>query len=259
MQCRRTFLASVAATVGLAGCSVPVDVERELATVEENAEPFVQSTRTEREPVSEEFGEDVRDRASSVGVTARESVVVLTSGRSGGTGWVVGDGEIVTNAHVVQGSQQQSVETFDGRTGTAELVGTHDSLDPDVALLETDLSVPPLPLGSVDSLSRGDPLVTVGHPGMVGDWVISLGRHLDHDEVIDWLLSTVPTQRGNSGGPLLTLSGDVVGVVSGGTFGSSARDEYSKSEKAFTEMPDIGEKTTSVPTPVIEDSLSEWR
>lgn len=272
---RRAFLASAAATLGLSGCvelselepttrrepgDAPADgTDRRSGTAASDS-PLAPSTGTEREPVEQEFSQATRERASEVGTAVRDSVVALRDGNTGGTGWVVGEGDIVTNAHVADGSPTLSVETFDGATGTAERVGYHEDLQPDLALLETDLSVPPLSLGRVEDLSRGDPLVTVGHPGRLGQWIISLGRYLRGLDRIDWLLSTVPTQRGNSGGPLVTLDGDVVGVVSGSTTGpESSRPDFSRNETAYTEFPEIADQTTSVPVDTLEASLSDWR
>lgn len=269
---RRSFLASVAATAGLSGCSGVIDSAPPSTDGSAGAAANPQSateradssrsrlTRTDGEPVETEFTRATRERASEVGTSVRESVVVLRDGNRGGTGWFVGEGEIVTNAHVADGSRTLSVETFDGATGTGERVGYHEELQPDLALLETDLSVPPLSLGSLDDLSRGDPLVTVGHPGRLGQWILSLGRYLRVLDGIDWLLSTVPTRNGNSGGPLVTLDGDVVGVVSGATTGTAGnRPDYSRNETAYTELPEIAEQTTSVPVDTLEASLSDWR
>ncbi|MBX0323350.1 serine protease [Halomicroarcula sp. F13] len=272
---RRSFLVSAAAALGLSGCSElsgfePTSRRDSGATSGETTNPqaggvgtdapLTPSAGTETEPVQQEFSQATRERASEVGTAVRDSVVVLRDGNAGGTGWVVGEGEIVTNAHVADGSPTLSVETFDGATGTAERVGYHEDLRPDLALLETDLSVPPLSLGNVEDLSRGDPLVTVGHPGRLGQWIISLGRYLRVLDGIDWLLSTVPTQRGNSGGPLVTLDGDVVGVVSGSTTGpESSRPDFSRNETAYTEFPELAERTTSVPVDTLEASLSDWR
>lgn len=288
---RRSFLASVGAVVGLAGCSgvsERVSSGLPVRTPEPRMSPSTVGTEagqpasagtdanqpasagtdtrpgpetpTPGPPVDETFGEATRQTASDVGTSVRESIVVLRGDRSLGTGWVVGDGEIVTNSHVVDGDSTLSVETFDGRTGTAERVGFHEDLIPDVALLETDVSAPTLGLGSLNDVSRGDPLITIGHPGSVGRWIISLGRHLSVRDGLDWVLSTVPTDQGNSGGPLVTLDGAVVGVVSGSTSpAGDGRVDFSRNETAFTELPEKPGRTTAVTIDALETSLSEWR
>lgn len=278
---RRSFLASVGAAVGLAGCSgLPESVPSELPirtpeprtvpstgsadagqpAADGTEPPQERATETAGPPVAETFSDATRARASEVGTSVRESVVTLRGERTLGTGWAVGDGEIVTNSHVVADAATLSLETFDGRTGTAERVGYYEELMPDVALLETDLSVSALPLGSLDDVARGDPLITVGHPGSVGTWIISLGRHLSVREPFDWVLSTVPTDRGNSGGPLVTLDGNVVGVISGSTRPSEGEGvDFSRNETAFTELPEKPSRTTAVTVDALESSLSEWR
>ncbi|WP_135302918.1 S1C family serine protease [Haloarcula amylovorans] len=259
---RRSVLASLAAAAGLSGCSGVVErlpddgsaLEEQVRTAAEAASNQVDG----KEPPTEPFDDATRERASETGQTVRDSVVVLETDRRRGTGWAVGDGQIVTNAHVVMGAPSMSVETFDETTGTAERIGYYDDMRPDLALLETDVSVPTLSLGDSSDLEYGDPLITVGHPGRLGKWLITLGRFYQRPRGIDWLLSTVPVQQGNSGGPLLTLDGDVVGVVSGSTTGGDQPD-FSKNETAFTELPETEGQTTAVPEGTLEESLSEWR
>ncbi len=84
----------------------------------------------------------------------------------------------------------------------------------DVAILRTDYTkAPGLPVGSSGGLKEGDPLVQVGHPGGIGNWVMTLGevvmRHGSR------LVGTVPTAGGMSGSPVLTLDGKVVGITTG--------------------------------------------
>jgi serine protease Do len=207
-----------------------------------------------------EFSSDAFERAEATARDARDGVVTVRGENgSGGTGWVIDAdrGHVVTNSHVVAESTSFSVETFAGATAGAARIGYHESLVPDVALLETDADgLTELPVGNEADLEPGDPLVTVGHPGAVGNWIMSIGRHDSYEPGIDWLLSTVPTSRGNSGGPLMTVDGEVVGVVSGST--RESRDDYSKSDELYTELPSTPSLTTSVPATTAVESLEEW-
>ncbi|OYR38426.1 serine protease [Halorubrum sp. Ib24] len=211
---------------------------------------------------AQEFSNDVFEQAETMARNARNGIVTVR-GENGstGTGWVLDSdrGHIVTNSHVVVDSASFSIETFDGETESATRIGYHEDMIPDVALLETNLDgLHELSIGDESTLSNGDPLLTIGHPGNVGNWIMSIGRHESYERGIGWLLSTVPTSSGNSGGPLLTVNGDVVGVVSGGTSMGENRDRYSKSDKLYTELPSSRDLTTSAPVATLMESINEW-
>lgn len=206
-----------------------------------------------------EFSRDVFDQAERTARDARNAVVTVRGSRGAGTGWVLNaeQGHIVTNSHVVADETSFTIETFEGRTDTATRVGYHRNLTPDVALVQTDLAgLSEFSTGDESTLTEGDPLLTVGHPGRYGDWIMSIGRFDSYSSFSDWVLSTVPTSQGNSGGPLFTLDGDVVGVVSGTTSGE--RRDYSKSDELYAEFPDVAEFTTSTPVTTLMDSVDEW-
>lgn len=206
-----------------------------------------------------EFSEETRSRAGELGRTVRESVVKLTEGRAGGTGWVVGDGRVLTNSHVVAEFETMRVETFDGRTGMATRVGYHRDLSPDIALLETDVRVPEALSTDPDAdVSRGDPVVMVGHPGRVGDWVISLGTYHSQPLAIDWVLADVPADNGNSGSPLLTLDGSVIGCVSGTTSLGSRDGRADRPDEVYTSFPEEESLATATPAGTIERWVDEW-
>jgi S1-C subfamily serine protease len=212
--------------------------------------------------VDGDSADGIREDARAVGTRVQESVVDLSfgGGKSGGTGWVVDEGYVVTNAHIARQSETFQVESFAGETGTAERVGYYESMSPDVALLETDLTgIPSLPTGDSSAVERGDPLVIVGHPQGVGKWVISLGSFLRYEESIDWLLTDAPTNNGNSGSPLVTLDGEVVGCVSGGTTVGERPEPVIRSERVFEAFPDSETAVTANSVETVEESVAEWR
>lgn len=164
-----------------------------------------------------------RERARAVGLDVRDSVVVVDlrfpDGATSGTGWVVADGLIVTNSHVVSDWERTAAAygwSIDGERFPLDLLGRVETLSPDVALLATPFDGPPLPTGNPLELEEDTPLVAVGHPGSYGNWVISLGAFerwngRDRDE----LVTDVPSLQGNSGSPTMTLDGEVVGMLKG--------------------------------------------
>lgn len=256
---RRRFLSVGAAGVAgaLAGCSAREGLEQVRTEVDR-----VRQQRTGPDLVAEgepEFDDDTREQLRETAVEARESVLHLEYGRGSGTGWVLDAdaGYVVTNAHVAELGDTFTIETFGGETGEAETVDYESDLDPDVGLLRTDLSdLPALPTGSSEDLSGGDPLLTIGHPSRTGKWIISAGRYDQHLERIDWLLSTVPSAQGNSGGPLLTADGTVVGLVSGTT--APENSPHTRSDEVFTRLPQVG-KTTAAPIETVLDRVDGWR
>lgn len=148
----------------------------------------------------------------------RTTVEVFTPGaRGGGTG-VVWDaqGLVVTNAHVAW-SPRMFVRSSSGR----ELAATVAAHDPriDLALLVVPgLDAPMAPRGSLDALRPGSMLLALGSPfGIPGALAVGVLHALvreDHAgaDRIRWLCADVRLAPGNSGGPLATITGDVVGI-----------------------------------------------
>jgi len=146
-----------------------------------------------------------------------------------GSGFVIdGDGHIVTNDHVIEGATDIEVDFTDGRKAWAQLLGT--DLDSDLALLHVDVpteALTPLPLGDSDGVHVGDLVVAIGNPfGLTGTLTLgvvsAIGRTLDSQRATpggegfyaagDLLQTDAALNPGNSGGPLLNLRGEVIGV-----------------------------------------------
>lgn len=211
---RRRFLRGTALAATLAGC-----VELRNPAIDENPTP----------PDDPDYPQDVRERAREVGERARESVVVAEADRPGpaattGAAWFVEPDSLATTAHGVAGSETVTAWTLDGDSMEASVSGRTEGTDfrgDDVAILGTDREMAPLETGDSGSLEGGQPLVQVGHPYAVGNWIVSLGRFVGSHGRTDRLLSTLPTMQGNSGSPVLTLDGECVAM----TTGSVPRDQ----------------------------------
>jgi serine protease Do len=136
-----------------------------------------------------------------------------------GSGFIVrADGLIVTNRHVILGARKVHVHLPDGRDVTADIVGA-DALT-DIALLRVHAgSLPALRLGSSEDVSVGDAVIAIGNPFGLGQSVSAgivsaRARALEDDPYINFLQTDAAINRGNSGGPLLSTTGTVVGVTS---------------------------------------------
>jgi putative serine protease PepD len=140
-----------------------------------------------------------------------------------GTGFVIdSSGNIVTAAHVVDGASSITVTFEDGTTHPATLVNKDDATD--VALLKIDASgmtLHPLKLGSSGSLGVGDQVAAIGDPfgyqRSISTGIVSgVDRTVDAPNgftVAHAIQTDAALNPGNSGGPLLNASGEVVGIV----------------------------------------------
>ncbi len=139
-----------------------------------------------------------------------------------GSGFVIDkSGHIVTNYHVVQGSQNVQVSFSNRDSMKARVVGVDASTD--LAVLEVDArsrALTPLPLGDSDRVRVGDSVVAIGNPfgltrTITAGIVSALQRSITapNDYPIDHVVQTdAQINKGNSGGPLLNASGQVIGV-----------------------------------------------
>lgn len=139
---------------------------------------------------------------------------------------VTQDGYIVTNYHVIEGAGNITVRLPDGKTHTAQIVGTDP--DSDLAVLKIQTSgLTPAVLGDSSSLQVGQTTLAVGNPlgelgGTVTSGIISaLDREISIDGQTMALLQTdAAINPGNSGGGLFNLYGELIGIVNAKSSGS---------------------------------------
>jgi serine protease Do len=136
-----------------------------------------------------------------------------------GSGFVFDrDGYIVTNNHVVDDADAVKVRFSDDREFDAEVIGTDPQTD--LALIKVDAGdLPQLPLGDSDAVRVGEDVIAVGNPfglgGTVTRGIVSaMARDINAGPYVDFIQTDAAINRGNSGGPLLNLEGEVIGVNS---------------------------------------------
>lgn len=127
------------------------------------------------------------------------------------------DGYILTNNHVVNEGVTITVKLNDGREFTGKVIGTDESTD--IALIKIEgVDLPYLKLGNSDALKIGQWVVAIGNPlGLQASLTVGVvsakGRsNLDIARIEDFIQTDAAINRGNSGGPLLNLNAEVVGI-----------------------------------------------
>ncbi len=139
-----------------------------------------------------------------------------------GSGVIVStDGYIITNNHVVEGADKVEVELADKRTFKATVVGT--DAPSDIAVIKVDAtSLPSIPFGDSDKVEVGDIVLAVGNPLDIGQTVTmgiisAKGRRSPgggNNTFEDFLQTDASINRGNSGGALVNLRGELIGIPS---------------------------------------------
>ncbi|MBV1837522.1 trypsin-like peptidase domain-containing protein [Acetobacter estunensis] len=148
-----------------------------------------------------------------------------------GSGFIISaDGYTVTNNHVVKGATKVTATLDDGTTVQARVVGRDPKTDIALLKLTSSHPLPFVQLGESDGVQPGEWVIAVGNPyglgGTVTAGIISaLGRDIGDGPYDNFFQVDAPINRGNSGGPLITQDGKVIGVntaifsPSGGSIG----------------------------------------
>lgn len=145
-------------------------------------------------------------------------VQVAHADLSTGSGFfITAEGHFVTNAHVIEGSDEIILLTNDGKELPAYVVRVDKAND--IAIIKVEGKFIPLSIGNSRSVKRGQGVVTIGYPHVdvqglepkVTDGIVNSLSGLRDDPRV--LQISVPVQSGNSGGPLVNEDGIVIGIV----------------------------------------------
>ncbi len=171
---------------------------------------------TEQQPIVpegspfEDFFRDFMDRNGQGPQGPRRSQAL-------GSGFVISeDGYIVTNNHVIEGADEIEIEFFEGFTLAAELVGTDPKTDIALLKVESDTPLKYVAFGDSDVMRMGDWVMAMGNPlgqgfSVSAGIVSQRGRALS-GAYDDYIQTDAAINRGNSGGPLFNMEGQVIGV-----------------------------------------------
>ncbi len=139
-------------------------------------------------------------------------------GGSQGSGFIISEeGFIVTNHHVIEGADEVSVRLHDGVTLKAEVVGSDEKTDLALLKVKSQDDLVAVDWGNSDDTRIGDWVVAIGNPfglgGTVTAGIVSARqRDINAGPYDDFIQTDAAINRGNSGGPMFNLDGDVIGV-----------------------------------------------
>ena len=134
-----------------------------------------------------------------------------------GSGFVISeDGYIVTNNHVIEGADEILIEFFNGDELEAELIGTDPNTDIALLKVQADGPLPFVPFGDSDPARVGDWVIAMGNPlgqgFSVSAGIVSARNRALSGTYDDYIQTDAAINRGNSGGPLFNMDGQVIGV-----------------------------------------------
>jgi S1-C subfamily serine protease len=222
MKTKRSILALVVLAFAMLACQATSLQPQPPVSVNEPVIPVAPIDSNAANPAAEQDGLVALFQSVSPGTVA----IITDQGQ--GSGFVYdGQGNVVTNYHVIEGATTVEVRFTSGYMAYGTIVGT--DLDSDLAIIKVDApagELHPLPLGDSASLKVGQTVVAIGNPfglnsSMTVGIVSALGRTLDSaHETPDGALFTAgdiiqtdaAINPGNSGGPLFNINGEVIGI-----------------------------------------------
>ncbi|WP_050931626.1 Do family serine endopeptidase [Aestuariivita boseongensis] len=158
----------------------------------------------------EDFFREFQDRQGNNGQRPRRSSAL-------GSGFVISeDGYLVTNNHVIEGADEILIEFFNGDELEATVVGTDPNTDIALLKVEADGPLPFVPFGDSDTARVGDWVIAMGNPlgqgFSVSAGIVSARNRALSGSYDDYIQTDAAINRGNSGGPLFNMDGEVIGV-----------------------------------------------
>ena len=169
-----------------------------------------------------------------------------------GSGFIIDDkGLIVTNNHVIAGASSITVVLHDGKTLQAKLIGADAKTDLALLKVKTDIKLKAVNWGNSDEIKVGNWAMAIGNPfGLVNTVTVGIvsarARDINAGPFDDFIQTDASINRGNSGGPLFNLKGQVIGVntaiysPSGGSVGIGFAIPSALAENVVEQLEDYG-------------------
>jgi len=171
-----------------------------------------------------------------------------------GSGFVVdASGIIITNNHVIADADEVSVNFNDGTKIAAEIVGRDPKTDIAVLRIDPgDKELVPVPFGDSEVMRVGDWVLAIGNPFGLGGTVTlgivsAIGRDINSGPYDNYIQTDAAINRGNSGGPLFNMKGEVIGIntaiisPSGGSIGIGFSIPADLAESVIAQLVEFGE------------------
>jgi serine protease Do len=192
----------------------------------------------------EDFFKDFMDRRNEGQRPRRSSAL--------GSGFVISeDGYIVTNNHVIDKADEIEIEFYSGERLEATLIGTDPKTDIALLKVDSDKPLPFVQFGDSDVARVGDWVIAVGNPlgqgFSVSAGIISARERALSGTYDDFIQTDAAINKGNSGGPLFNVEGDVIGVntailsPSGGSIGIGFSMSSSVVTRVVDQLQEYGE------------------
>lgn len=172
--------------------------------------------------------------------------------RSLGSGFIIdASGIIITNNHVIDDADEISIRLHDGKELDAEVIGKDDKIDIAVLKVESDEELPFVTFGDDTSSRVGDWVLAIGNPfglgGTVTAGIISaVGRNIQSGPYDNYIQTDASINRGNSGGPMFNMDGEVIGIntaifsQSGGNIGIGFAVPSSQAQIVISQLREFG-------------------
>jgi serine protease Do len=173
-------------------------------------------------------------------------------GQALGSGFIIDpSGIIVTNNHVIEGADEITVTLHDGTSLKAKLLGKDEKADLAVLKVDSPTPLPAVPFADSDTARVGDWVLAIGNPfglgGSVTAGIVSArGRDIRQGPYDDFIQTDAAINRGNSGGPLFNMDGQVIGIntaiysPSGGSIGIGFSIPSNMAKLVVAQLRDFG-------------------
>jgi serine protease Do len=170
-----------------------------------------------------------------------------------GSGFVIdASGIIVTNEHVIRNAEEITVILHNGTRLRAELLGEDSYIDVAVLRVQPATSLPVVKFADSDQIRVGEPVMAIGNPSGLGGTVTAgivsaKNRDIRMSPFDNFIQTDAAINRGNSGGPLFNMAGDVIGIntlgltPSGGSVGLNFAVPANTAQPIIAQLREFGE------------------